>query len=278
MKNLNISRVEQMLRVKERDCVTACGRFLSYDPLKDNLWLLNGKNGEHSALLINSRSAFIPVLSGNDPDVKRQIPQPVFLKKFLLKRKIHSVQGIKEDVLFLENELEKMGAKTAEIVDYELMELDKQPDDKGYLSGPPNLVMRTPKLTDLDELAVLHAGYEKEEVLPKGSVFSPAASRVKIANIIAGGQILAAQICGRLVGKINVNAVSFTRYQIGGVYVHPDFRGLGIARRMTAEFITSFIAEGRGITLFVRKSNAAARRVYASLGFSPRRDYRITYY
>jgi predicted GNAT family acetyltransferase len=65
---------------------------------------------------------------------------------------------------------------------------------------------------------------------------------------------------------------------VGGVYVHPDFRGMGIARRMATEFAASLIGQGRGVTLFVKKSNLAARRLYASLGFVRCEDYRISYY
>jgi predicted GNAT family acetyltransferase len=133
-------------------------------------------------------------------------------------------------------------------------------------------------LADLDAVAALQAAYEQEEVLPKGSVFSPLSSRTNTANIISKSHILAAELGGRLVGKININAVSFTRYQVGGVYVHPSFRRLGIASRMATEFIGSLILQGRGVTLFVRKTNLAARRLYAGLGFSVRGDYRISYY
>ncbi|MCL1958078.1 MAG: GNAT family N-acetyltransferase, partial [Spirochaetes bacterium] len=114
--------------------------------------------------------------------------------------------------------------------------------------------------------------------LPKGANFSPAASRVNAANIIAKGQVLAAEVDGRFVGKINVSAVSFTRYQVGGVYVYPDFRGRGIAGAMAYEFISSLISQGRGVTLFARKSNNAACRLYKSLGFKNINDYCILYY
>jgi predicted GNAT family acetyltransferase len=158
------------------------------------------------------------------------------------------------------------------------MSLDQMPNPKGFSSGPVNLVLRVPQLTDLDAVAALQAAYEQEEVLPDGSVFSPMASRMNAASIITKAQILAAELGGKLVGKINTSAVSFTRYQVGGVYVHPDFRGTGIARRMATEFIASLIRQSRGVTLFVKKSNLAARRLYASLGFIICGDYRISYY
>jgi ribosomal protein S18 acetylase RimI-like enzyme len=270
LKKKDIPQAECLLRDMEDDCVSACGRFL--EPSGGQVWKLDSKK-EISALLINSRSTLIPVLCGMN-----EIPKLKFLKGFLREKKIHSVQGLKEDVLVIENEMEKTGRVIADIFDYDLMSLDSLPLENRKNSKYENLVLRTPQLIDLDAICSLQEGYEKEEVLPRGSTFSPASSRVNIAKIISDGKILAAQLNGRLIGKINVSAVSFTRYLVGGVYVHPDFRGLGIARRMAGEFIYSLISEGMGVTLFVKKNNTSARRLYLSLGFKKRGDYRITYY
>jgi predicted GNAT family acetyltransferase len=275
MKNRDsdIYAVETLLRAMESKCVGACGRFLALDETKGGVWMLNEKSKNPSALLINSKSTIIPVLCG-----KKEIPTPDFLKDFIKKNKIHSAQGQKEDVLVLEDKMKQMGAQASDIYDYDLMSLDRQPDQKAISSGPSNLILRAPRLIDLDAIAPLQAAYEREEVLPSGSDFSPAASRVNLANIIAKGQMLCAEIGGRIIGKININAVSFTRYQVGGVYIHPDFRGLGIARRMAAEFTSTLIKTGRGITLFVKKKNIQAQRLYSGLGFSVSGDYRITYF
>jgi len=273
MTKRDIPLTEKMLRGMEEDCVSACGRFLSRGPSNDRVWILRGKKNELSGLIVNSRSTLMPVFCGME-----EIPKPLFLKGFFRVKKIHSVQGLKNEVLVMEKEMEQLGRETADIMDYDLMCIDKLPSQSGCSQGPVNLVLRVPQLTDLDAMAPLQASYEQEEVLPRGSTFSPAASRTNLANIIAGGRILAAQLDGRFIGKINVSAVSFTRYQVGGVYVHPDFRGLGIARRMASEFIRSLINEGMGVTLFVKKNNLPARRLYAGLGFAIRSDYRITYY
>ncbi|MDR2941675.1 MAG: GNAT family N-acetyltransferase [Treponema sp.] len=274
MKESDISAAETLLRAMENKCVGACGRFLTINDTRGGVWLLGEKRGQNpSALLIYSRSTINPVLCG-----KKEIPCPDFLKALVKKNKIHSVQGQKEDVLVLEEEMEHMGAQVSDTYDYDLMSLDKQPEKKSFSSGPSNLVLRKPRLVDIDAIAPLQAAYEREEVLPSGSDFSPSASRVNLANIIAKEQMFCAEVCGKIVGKININAVSFTRYQVGGVFVHPDFRGLGIARRMTAEFISSLIKTGRGVTLFVKKSNFKAQCLYAGLGFTALDDYRITYY
>ena len=272
MSKKDVFRVEDMLRDMEDDCVTACGRYLAREPSGDRVWMLCGRKNEFLAVIVNSRSTLIPVLCGMG-----EIPKPLFLKNFFRMKKIHSVQGLKSEVLVMEREMERLGRKISEIIDYDLMCIDRPPVNREH-STEVNIALRVPKLTDLNALAALQTAYEQEEVLHKGSVFNPAASRMNLANIIAGGRILAAELDGRLVGKINVSAVSFTRYQVGGVYVHPDFRGLGIARRMAAEFIGSLVNEGRGVTLFVKKTNLPARRLYSGLGFTVRGDYRITYY
>jgi len=256
----------------ENDYVNACAKFIARKEVNTLIWVLCGKNDEIQALLINSKSNILPVLRG----VK--ISALDLKKSFLPSKKIHSVQGLKNEVIVLEGELSKNGWKAKEIIDYELMSLDAPPDKRKNTPDFSNLVLRTPVMTDIDALAPLQAGYEKEEVLPKGSNFSPAASRLNLSNIIAKGQVLAAEINGRLIGKINVSGVSFTRYQVGGVYVHPEFRGMGIGRHMAYEFISSLIREGRGVTLFVRKTNTSARRLYSSLGFTAISDYRILYY
>ena len=267
----DILNIENMLRNVENNYVGACWRFLERDAERDNIWTLYSKDKKIKAIIINSKSSLIPVLFG-----LKEIPEPKFLESLVKKKKLHSIQGIAGEVSILETAMERNKRKPRDAYDYDLMALDKLPaQDVKYPSG---LVLRIPRLTDLDALAPLQAGYEREEVLPKGSVFSPAASRVNLANIVASGKILAAVLNGKLVGKINVNAHSFTRYMVGGVYVHPDFRGMGIARAMTSAFIASLINEGMGITLFVKKANLAARKLYLGLGFTIMGDYRITYF
>ena len=271
LKRKNTFAVEDMLRNIEDDYVCACGRFLVREAGRDSIWTLSGKRNELiKAIIINSKSTLIPVLCGI-----KEIPEPKFINSLIKKKNIHSVQGLAREVSILEAAMERYNKKPIDAYDYDLMELNKPLQNQKH---PSNLVLRVPRLTDLDALAPLQAGYEHEEVLPKGSVFSPAASRVNLANIVAGGKILAAELNGKLIGKINVSAKSFTRYLVGGVYVHPDFRGLGIAKAMASAFITSLINDGMGVTLFVKKPNLAARKLYLALGFTVRGDYRIAYY
>jgi len=273
MRKRDAAGAEALLREHEQRYVGACGKFLERGPSGNHVWALRGNAGEPSALIIHAGGTLMPALCG-----AKEIPAPRFSGGLFSRAVVHSVQGLRGEAIAVETALERMGRKTRENNDYDLMAIDTAPDAGCFSAGPPGLVLRIPRYTDMDAVAALQAGYEKEEVLPRGAVFNPAASRINAARIVGKARILCAELEGRLVGKINVNAVSFTRFQVGGVYVHPDFRGKGIARRMAAEFIGSLVAEGRGVTLFVKKSNAAARKVYDRLGFSAIGDYRISYY
>ena len=101
---------ETLLRANESKCVSACGRFLSLDETKGHVWLLSEKKTSSSALIIYCKGTVIPVLCAG-----KELPSPDFLKEFVKKKEIHSLQGQKEDVLVLENITKQMGARTSEI-------------------------------------------------------------------------------------------------------------------------------------------------------------------
>ncbi|MDR1319653.1 MAG: GNAT family N-acetyltransferase [Treponema sp.] len=272
MKRNTSAASEALLRAREPWYVSACGRFLSRSS-RDHVWTLRGREANISALIVYSRKTLLPVFNSL-PD----IPFPFFLNPFFTSLPLHAVQGLKREALILEEAVEKAGLRAVQNIDYDLMALNDMPGESCFLSGPRGLVLRRPLFTDADALFPLQAAYEREEVLPIGAEFNASACRLGLERILSGGQILAAELEGRIVGKINTSVVSFTRYQIGGVYVHPDYRGLGIARRMTAEFARALILQGRGLSLFVKKLNPAARRVYDNTGFKVLADYRISYY
>jgi ribosomal protein S18 acetylase RimI-like enzyme len=240
---------------------------------RDHVWTLRNDIGSIKALLLHSRRSLYPIFNGN-----RDIPLPKFLNSFLLKVPIHAVQGLKPDTELLEASMESKGYYPVERIDYDLMALEDPPVSSCFRSGPVNLLLRPPIAGDIEELFHLQAAYEQEEVLPTGAAFYPAASRANLERLLKNEQMLLACLDGRIVGKINTSAESFTRYQIGGVYVRPDCRGRGIAVRMAAVFLKGLINEGRAVTLFVKKQNAAARAVYRRTGFAVRGDYRISYY
>ena len=264
---------EAFLRIREELCVAAAARFLTMKESRGHVWYLNGPGDGISALLLHSRQSLLPVFDKNS-----NIPGPHFLKRFLGKVHIHALQGLREDAELLESLLEDQGYFVTDRIDYDLMSLDTVPRPAALRTGPAALTLRKPAAGDGEQLFALQSAYEQEEVLPKNAVFNPAASRLNLEHLLSSEHMLVAELDGQVVGKINTSAESFTRCQIGGVYVRPDCRGLGIAARMTAVFSQSLLAEGKGITLFVKRRNTAARAVYRKAGFGVLADYRISYY
>jgi ribosomal protein S18 acetylase RimI-like enzyme len=222
-------------------------------------------------MILRSGGMLLPVLGEI-----RNIPPLHFMKGFLNKPPVHLIQGLLGDAQLLEAALADLGCHVAEQRDYDLMALDKEPAGPGAFPG--GLELRRPGFADFEALYPLQAGYEEEEVLPRGAVLNPASCRLTLSRILSKEQSLIACLNKRIVGKINTNAASFTRIQIGGVYVLPEYRGLGIGRHMTAVFAGELKAQGWGLTLFVKKNNPAAQKIYRRIGFEAAGDYRISYY
>jgi predicted GNAT family acetyltransferase len=267
-----LKEAEEFLRRREPYCVSACARFIHLARFSDHLWGVNA--GAISALLLHSKRSIFPVFNNSITDVNSFSP----IGRFLRKHRIHAFQGLQADVRVLEGVMAEAGKQTTDCIDYDLMALDRQPSLETLRSGPPGLSVRTPSVRELEEILPLQEVYEQEEVLPQGAVFNALACRVNLEHILSGERILVAELGGRIVAKANTSAVSFTRTQIGGVFVHPDYRGRHIARRLCAELSRPLIASGWGINLFVKKHNQSAQAAYRSVGFTPIADYRITYY
>jgi ribosomal protein S18 acetylase RimI-like enzyme len=273
MNTQTVGEITDFLKNREIHCVTACSKFLNRNHIRDHVWSLRDEGGDIFALLLHSGWTLFPVF-----DRSVYIPVPSFMDRLLKKIPIHAVQGRTEDAELLDHILGGLGYECADRSDYDLMTLDRDPDQAALQAGPVGLAMLKPDISDLEELYLLQAAYEKEEVLPRGRVFNPSACRRSLEHIITHEYILVAELEGRIVGKINTNALSFSRYQIGGVYVHPDYRGRGIAISMGAAFAQFLTDRGWGLSLFVKKRNPAARAVYRRIGFIVTGNYRISYY
>jgi GNAT superfamily N-acetyltransferase len=237
------------------------------------VWSLRDGQGKVIALLLHSKRSLFPVFNGLS-----DIPAPHFLNRLIRKIPVHAVQGLREDALIFENIMAHLGVHPIESIDYDLMSLDREPAAGCFKAGPPGLIIRRPGSNDMAKILPLQAAYEQEEVLPRGAAFDPSSSRATLEHILSREHILTAELDGRTIAKVNTSAESFTRCQIGGVYVHPDYRGRGIAVRLCTEMIRSLVPAGRGISLFVKKRNSAARSVYRRIGFEILAGYRISYY
>lgn len=74
---------------------------------------------------------------------------------------------------------------------------------------------------------------------------------------------------GRLVGVTRAAVRLPLVWVVAGVYVDPEARGHGLARRLVGTLIQEAEGAGAPTGLFVREDAGAARRVYEGLGFRP---------
>jgi predicted GNAT family acetyltransferase len=272
----NFGTAEALLRNWEPFCVSACARFLAMDHFTDYLWGRWNVQRSADALLLYSKQTLLPVFPAFDNAAEIDLPRSML--RFLVKGRFHAVQGLRKDLLIMEQIMSGLGKESIDPIDYDLMALDWRPSAETLRAGPAELRVRTPDSRELENILPLQAAYEREEVLPRGAHFNIAACRLTLEHIFKEQRILVAELDKQIVAKANTSALSFTRAQIGGVFVRPEYRGLGIARRLCAELAGDLKHSGWDLSLFVKKQNHSAQQVYRSIGFRPIADYRISYY
>jgi uncharacterized protein len=91
--------------------------------------------------------------------------------------------------------------------------------------------------------------------------------RRRVASLIAAGRAWARFEHGEVIFKAEVGSQSPAVGQIQGVWVHPQWRGLGLGTRGTAMLAAVIVAGGRIASLYVNNFNAVARAAYARIGF-----------
>jgi predicted GNAT family acetyltransferase len=271
IKQNDFEEIESFLKQHESFCTAPAAKIKKGLQKEDKVWKLCDANNRINALLLFSNRALYPVFNNID-----SVPVPRFLRLPFLQNPVYAIQGLQKDVFQIEKMLAHRKQIPSEQKDFHLMTLDSLP------SFPENnnskLIIRKPNANDFQNLYELHKQYELEEVIPKGGEFNPSSCKLIVQNMMLKNHVLVGEIDGRLIAKVNINADSFTRYQIGGVFVNSSFRGNGIASQVVSLFCAQLIAEGKGITLFVNKTNAPAINVYKKIGFKTISDYRITYF
>src|SRR5262249_52998820 len=91
----------------------------------------------------------------------------------------------------------------------------------------------------------------------------------------AMGSFIGIRIGGQLVAMAG-ERMRFPGYtEVSGVCTHPDFRGRGYARRLSATVASRIEARGEQPFLHAWKSNDAAVSLYEDLGFQLRTDVNV---
>ncbi|MGM9516161.1 GNAT family N-acetyltransferase [Roseateles sp. DB2] len=89
------------------------------------------------------------------------------------------------------------------------------------------------------------------------------------------GRFLGVRLQGRLAAMAGERMHVAGHTEVSGVCTHPDFRGLGLARRLSAAVARQIEARGERPFLHAWRSNEAAIALYESLGFQWRSDVQV---
>ncbi|MFY9808466.1 MAG: GNAT family N-acetyltransferase [Pseudonocardiaceae bacterium] len=175
-----------------------------------------------------------------------------------------SMVGPADQVLRLWSELrESWGPAREERPNQPLLVLAEQPLTKA------DPWVRPVRPEELDRYLPAAVAMFTEEVgvdprLPDGG----AGYRARVAEVIAAGRAFARFEADEVVFKAEIGAISTTVGQIQGVWVHPDWRGHGLAAGATAAVVARLQAMGRIASLYVNAYNEPARAAYRRVGFT----------
>ena len=233
-----------------------------------------GGSAIREVILMTRQGLILPVLDNSLPLlVDRSDSFHSLFLRFSLR--IHSVMGPTRSVSKIESLLPRRPFAS---VDYNLM-------TKSLLDGIPSAPNRVPNLEvvpaspeDAERLFELQKDYELEEVFLDPRHFSDTICRTLLKNTLRKQIVFIAQCQGRPIGKAGTNARGFQVDQIGGVFTAREFRSRGIGAHLMCVLLRYLREEKPMASLYVKKDNPAAWRLYTKLEFRPREEYRISYY
>ncbi len=223
------------------------------------------------AILQDTSGLYYPVIDPACPGIE---PDAIRLLERGSKR-LYSIMGIGDDVLALETAFERPVKQT---VDYHLMVQSQPAIDTRSARLPRGLAIHTATVDDADRLFGIQKKYELEEVLLPGSIFRDDACMHHLVETLRREVTLYATLDGIAIAKVGTNARGIFFDQVGGVFTEPHLRGRGIATLLMERLLETIAADRKSGTLFVKKENGAALRMYSNLGFRLENEFRISYY
>jgi len=278
---LNDERLDPLMRFVgplEARCVPfteklVLNRHLSVPPRREyNVLVREERDGTVSgAILQHLNGLYYPVL-----DPVRPIVEPdAILKLARASRRIFSIMGRSEDVLALEASLP---GSPVQWLDYYLMVQDDPPPELPLPRIPRGLVIRRAGVGDARSLFDIQKKYEIEEVLLPGNTFSPGATMQHLKQTLQEQIVLVAELEARPVAKANTNARGVFYDQIGGVFTERALRSRGVGTALMLRLCDLVAKDHKSATLFVKKDNGPAQKMYRNIGFAVESEFRISYY
>lgn len=250
----------------------AGGRTVIPDPREHRVHVrLNDSGKVNGAILQSISGLYYPVLGEGECRVEPAATEA--LRRAT--RRIYSIMGRLSDVRALEEILPR---RPVQAVEYHLMVQDEPPPELPLPRLPASMSIHRSSITDADLLFPIQKQYEMEEVLLPGNSFNPVASLNHLREMLRTQVVVHATISGVAVAKAGTNARGLFYDQLGGVFTHRSLRSRGVGTALMLRLLGHLAAERKTATLFVKKDNAAAVRMYRNLRFSVLDEFRISYY
>lgn len=223
------------------------------------------------AILQNHNGLYFPVLDPTRPVVEAEAVRRLGRSS----RLVYSIMGRTNDVRALEDAMRR---SPQQYLEYHLMSQADPPPEIPLPRLPRGLTIRRVGESETRHLFDIQKKYEIEEVLLPGNTFSPTATMQHLKQTLRTQVVLAAELDGVAVGKANTNARGVFFDQIGGVFTERALRSRGIATALMLRLLEVIATASKNASLFVKKENAPALRMYRNIGFGIEDGFRISYY
>lgn len=136
------------------------------------------------------------------------------------------------------------------------------------LGMPVDPHVRPARMSELDQVVPAAAAMFTEEIGYPPYQGSGAAYRRGVGGLIDHGHSLVRIEDGRVVFKADLGSVALGVAQVQGVWMHPDWRGRGLAAPAMAAVVEHTIRHvAPTVSLYVNDFNAAAVATYRRVGF-----------
>lgn len=262
----------------EKFCVTLLGEVLAKSP---SIYVVKGNFGEiHGVFSWWQGSAIrhcLPtVYSKTRLELERAFE--VFFREHTLKFLFSVVGEFSGTQMLLKLIEEKFSKKPTLSIDYNLMENNRFDSKKNLLGINTQMEFSICDKNEIDRIFPIQAAYEKEEVVLTNEKFDDDSSRAKFENFVEAKAVYLGKINGVCLSKATITTRAKNYVMLGGVYTVPKYRKHGLAKALVNHICTQMDLQGKKITLFVKKENSVALRLYESCGFKTFCDYKIVYY
>lgn len=248
-------------------------RRLELPPGREYTLIARLERGERvtGAIMQSQSGLYYPVLDPVSPVVEADAVRRLSRST----RRIYSIMGRSDDVRALEDAFRR---PPLQYLEYHLMAQSDPPPELPLPRVPRELRIREASERDARSLFDIQKKYEIEEVLLPGNTFSPTAAMHHLKQTLRDQVVLVAELDGMPVGKANTNARGVFFDQIGGVFTERALRSRGIATALMLRLLERLASDSKNASLFVKKDNAPALRMYRNIGFAVEDEFRISYY